>query len=145
MPTTTFRADVAAGVKTLLDVYMAANPTLLRSTAIRRPSSFATGELPCAYVGNRSEALTHDAGTRGREMTVAVEIVDWLSDSVETAARFDLLVDDLLDIFTGAPHGVSAGTILEPVGVEDDELTAGETVLAVGRILLRIRVLEGRS
>lgn len=147
MPTSTFRNDVAIGVTGILATYQAAHPTLIRSTARRRPSSLASTELPCAYLAGRTEKLDHDSGTRSRDMLVAVEVADTLVDSVEAAERMDVLVDGLLDAFTAAPHGVSAGTVLEPVGAEDDELPIGQgaALLAIGRITLRIRIMEGRS
>jgi hypothetical protein len=145
MPTTTFRSDVATNVAALLATYATAHPTMLRATARRRPSSFATGEFPIAYLASRDERIDHTAGTRGREMTVAVEIVDMLVDSVESADRMDDLVDGLLDMFTTNYHGAATGTILEPIGVEDGELVVGDAVYAMGRITLRVRIREGRS
>jgi hypothetical protein len=141
---TTFRHDVAANIKTnVLDVYQAANPTLLRAVYRARPSQI--GETPCAWIGDRSEQLTHDSGTRGRTMLVQVVLCDTITDNGETLDRIDPLVDALLDALTALPHGVTSGTVLDPVGVDDADIPFG-TVNYFGTVItVRVRILEGRD
>lgn len=139
----TFRSDLVAGVETLLNAYIASNPTLLRAFFRARPAQI--GETPLAFIGPRNEVVTHSAGTRSRVFTVPVVIADVLTDNVEVANRFDDLTDSLLDYFTANPHGVSATTLIEPVSVEDIELDYGTVVYRAVSITLRGQIQEGRD
>ncbi len=138
---TTFRNDAVAAITGLLQTFAAANPTLLKAVHRRRPGSFP--DHPLAYIGERAESLTHDSGTRTRTFLIPVVVVDVLADNVETADRFDDLVDLLIDLFTANPQ-VIPNTIIEPVAVADLEVEAGVPYGAVS-ITLRGIVMEGRS
>lgn len=95
---TTFRQDVTTAVVTSLDVFIAANPTLLRRSEVTRPPS-VMGDLPLAFVDGRDERIHFDAQTMDRVMTLPVVVVWPLSDNAETVRKADVLVDALVDHF----------------------------------------------
>lgn len=142
---TTFRHDLVAALKTTLDAYVVANPTLLRAAYRTRPAS--VHETPMAYIGGRSESIVHDSGTRTRTFAPTVVIVDVLADNQETGDRMDIVVDALVDIFTANPHAVSGSTLLEQTGVDDVDLDWGGGVIYRAAVLTfaRCSIQEGRS
>ena len=117
--TTTFRDDIVAALVVILEAQVTATPTLLRKVYASRPGSFA--ELPVAWVGSRSEDITHDSGTRTRTFSgLTVTIAD--NSTTESGPdRLDQLVDALVDRFTAAVSAVP-GTILECTSVADTEI-----------------------
>ena len=117
--TTTFRADITAGLVTILDVFIAANPTLLRRSERARPPSIV-GDLPIAFVDGRNEDISHTVGTRERVMTPSVVVVSPIGDNVETVVSRDTLVDLLVDHFTSYPNIVT-GTIWDRMTVRDED------------------------
>lgn len=119
MPTSTFRNDIRAGLKTIIDGFKTANPTLLRSTYRARPASI--GDLPAAWVGNLPEVVEHVSGVRSRTMAASVTFLDLLSDAAEVTDRMDDLVDAFLDYLTDRPH-ITTATIWDRVTVEDGEV-----------------------
>lgn len=116
---TTFRSDIVAALVTILQTTATAHPTLLRKVHSSRPGSFA--ELPVAWVGPRSEDITHDSGTRTRTFSgLTVTVAD--NYSTESGPdRLDDLVDILVDAFTAGVSAV-AGTILECTSVADSDI-----------------------
>lgn len=104
--TTTFRADLTTAIVTSLDVFIAANPTMLRRSELTRPPS-VMGDLPLAFVDRGSEAIHFDMQTMDRVITLSVVIVWPLSDNAETVRLVDLLVDAIVDHFnTNSIHFV---------------------------------------
>lgn len=143
MPST-FRADIAGGLVTILTAYQAANPTLLRSVHSARPSRY-TGDMPFAYVETRNETVAHDAGLRTRTMTPTVVVVDELTDNGETMGRFDVLVDSLLDWFTDNPH-ITPNTIWDQLSITDDYEEVGDRLFAAARFSFgNVTAREGRT
>ena len=96
--TTTFRADLVQAVVDSLDVFIAANPDLLRRSELARPPS-VVGDLPLAFVDRAGETIHFDAQTMDRVITLPVVVVWPLADNVETVRRVDVLVDALVDHF----------------------------------------------
>jgi hypothetical protein len=96
--TTTFRQDVVAAVVASLDVFIAANPAMLRRSELAQPPSVA-GDLPLAYVDSRDERIHWDAQTMDRVMTLPVVIVWPLTDNIETVRLVDVLIDAIVDHF----------------------------------------------
>lgn len=140
----TFRAQLRAGCKSVLDTYMAANPTLLGATYDYPPESFQT---PCAYVEKQvRETLTHLASVRQRTLRVNVVIVNKLMSNDQATAEQDVLVDGLVDAFTATPRAASTTTLIEPVEVTlDTEITGGEGVkYAAAIITIEGSIQEGR-
>jgi len=146
--TTTFRSDITAGLVTILDAFIATNPTLLRRSERARPPSIA-GDLPIAFVDGRNEDIRHDSGTRMRVMTPSVLVVSPIGDNVETVVRHDALVDLLLDHFTSYPH-IIPGTIWDQMAVRDEDYRVDSNddtrfFFATRFTFGNLSILEGRS
>lgn len=141
---TTFRADVAAGLKSVLDTFKAANPTLVRATFIQRPT--APREFPTAYVGERSETVSHDAGTRRRTMSPTVVVVDSPTDPDAVMGRMDIVVDALLDALTAQTH-LASGVVWRGIGsITDTVEQVGDAMYpAVVITLVDVEIEEGRT
>lgn len=120
--TTTFRADVTAGVVAVLQAQQAATPDKLRAVYSSRPGSFP--ELPAAYIGNADERITYSGQLRTRTMVgMTAVLVDVYADSIESGDRLDVLVDLLVERFTAAYAQVSGGgSILALSSVSDTEV-----------------------
>lgn len=144
---TTFRTDITTGLVTILDAFVTANPTLLRRTERGRPPSIV-GDLPIAWVDRRDESISHDSGTRTRTMTPSVLVVDSQGDNLESAARWDTLVDKLVDHFTTYPH-ITSNTIWDRMTVEDETYSEGDEPIryfpAVRFSFGNVSIQEGRA
>lgn len=142
-PNTSFRADLRAGCKSVLDTFKAANPTLLYETYDYPPESYHT---PCAYVEKGvNERLQHTSGVRFRTLTVNVVIVNKLMSNNQATDEQDALVDGLLDGFTAAPRAASNASLLQPVSVTDTELVdANGNRYAAAVIAVEGVIQEGR-
>ena len=142
-PNSTFRVDLVDALYDLLTTYSVANPTLLRKVYRTRPGAFQ--ELPAAFVGPRDETITHTAGTRERAINPTVVVVDTFSDNVETGDRMDILMDDLVDVFTAGVRQL-AWAIIEPTGVVPGEIEASGAIYRAETIqFARTSIREGRS
>jgi hypothetical protein len=142
-PNSTFRVDLVDALYDLLVAYQAANPTLLRRVYRTRPSAFQ--ELPSAFVGPREESITHTSGTRERTISPTVVVVDTFTDNIETGDRMDILIDDLVDVFTAGVSQV-ATSIIEPTAVIPGELEASGAIYRAESIqFARTTIREGRS
>ncbi len=138
--TTTFRADVKAGIGTMMQAYIAANPTLLKQHHDEKPAAFTN--TPCSYLSTRDERVAYDQGTRERVMSPSVTVV---KDGRQTVASFDALVDSLMDHFQIYPH-IVAGTIWDRMTVEDYDETIGEQLRpAVRFTFANLSIQEGRT
>ena len=124
-PNSTFRVDLVDALYDLLVAYQTANPTLLRAVFRTRPSAFQ--ELPAAFVGPRVETITHTSGTRERAIDPTVVVVDTFTDNIETGDRMDVLIDDLVDVFTAGVRQIG-NAILEPTGVLPGEIEASGAI-----------------
>ena len=140
---TTFRTDVADGLLAVLNTFITANPTLLKRAYRARPSGFP--DLPAAYIADRSEDITHDSGTRTRTMSgLSFMVVDEITDNLETMARFDTLIDLLVDAITASPQLGTTG-IWSRLTVTDQEVEYGDYVLKGVRFAFPdISIMEGR-
>lgn len=142
-PNSTFRVDLVDALYDLLMAYQTANPTLLRRVYRTRPAAFE--ELPSAFVGPRTEAITHTAGTRERAIAPSVVVVDTFSDNIETGDRMDILMDDLIDVFTAGVSQIP-WAIIEPTAVVPGELEASGAIYRAEEIqFARTTIREGRS
>lgn len=140
---TTFRTDIADGILAVLNTFIAAHPTLLLRAYRARPSS--SPDDPYAYIENRPEDVTHDSGTRTRTMSPSVVVVRRITDNAETMARFDTLVDLLVDAFTAAPQ-FATGTIWSRFTVADEDAPFGDYDFAAVRFTFtNISIQEGRN
>lgn len=147
--TTTFRADVVAAAVASLDVFIAANPTLLRRSELARPPS-VMGDLPLAFVDRRDERIHWDAQTMDRVMSLEVVVVWPLFDNVETVRLADTLVDLLIDHFNTNSTQFVTNSIWSDMTVSDEDYPvvsdAGDVrhFYAV-RFTFTISKMEGRA
>ncbi len=142
--TTVFRAATRAGLVTILEAFKTANPTLLRSVHAARPEGF-TGDYPIAFVDSFPETAIHTSGVRGRTGSVTVAVVDAGGTNEEQVAAWDILVDGLMDHFTGYPH-ISTGTIWNEMTVEEYDETIGEQLRPAVRFTFNnVYTGEGRT
>lgn len=144
---TTACVDVVAALLSILNTYRTANPTRLRAVFTARPGG--VGEVPFAYIGARDEAITHTEGTRSRDFSPTVVVVDTYGDNEQTQDRLDILQDGLVDAFTAGVHAIGYG-VLEQDGVRDEDVsfTGPERVTFYrGRTFTfsHILVTEGRN
>lgn len=140
----TFRAQLRAGCKTVIDAVQTANPTLLAHTYDHRPDSIHT---PCAFVDNGIDqpTITHDSGTRSRDLVAFVHVTNKLTRQDQAADEQDVLVDLMVDEFTDTPRAASSSTLIEPISVTSHEETDGTASYACSIVSVRGRIIEGRS
>ena len=141
---TTFRVDFRAGLVSVAQTYATANPTLIGTVYDYPPESFAT---PCLYIEKGiPESVVHDSGLRFRVLTGHVVIVNKLISNAQATHEQDVLIDALMDAYTAAPHGASGQTLIEPKGVQETEITAGDGVrYAAAIITVEGSIQEGRN
>jgi len=141
---TTVRADLVAGVTTMMTAFIAANPTLLRRHFRSRPPSL-NSDTPFSYLDLHPESVHHANGLRDRIITPQVVIVDRLTDNLETEDRFDVLVDSLMDHFTTYPH-ITTGSIWSDMTVADETIQDGDSFFAAVRFTFSdFQKTEGRT
>lgn len=120
------RVEIVAGLLTLLDTFIAANPTLLRSRFKVRPPSLLV-DLPTAYIDLRPETVHYDSSMRDRVMQPSIVFVDQLTDNGETMGRFDTLVDTFTDFLDGHPYLASGnGVWSDGTWADESETLGGE-------------------
>ena len=146
--TTTFRADVVAAVVTSLDVFIAANPTLLRRSELARPPS-VIGDLPLAFIDGRNERIHWDSQTMDRVMSLEVVVVWPLYDNVETVRLADTLVDQLIDHFNlNSRHFVNDSSWVDMTVADEDyrvETDQETRHFYAVRFTFTISKMEGRA
>ena len=72
-------------------------------------------------------------------------VVDTFSDNIETGDRMDILIDDLVDVFTAGVSQVPT-SIIEPTAVVPGELEASGAIYRAESIqFARTTIREGRS
>jgi hypothetical protein len=142
---TTFRNDIVDGIMTVLNGYIAANPTRLVRAYRSKPLNVAAGDLPSAYVDVRNEDIRHSEGTRTRVMSPSIVVVDRATDNIETGDRMDPLIDGLVDAFTATPQ-LMTGTIWDRMTIRDVPIEIGEYEYAGVRITIPdVTISEGRD
>jgi Trk K+ transport system NAD-binding subunit len=142
---TTFRNDIVDGIMTVLNAYIAANPTRLVRAYRSKPLNVAAGDLPSVYVDVRNEDIRHSEGTRTRVMSPSVVVVDRATDNIETGDRMDPLIDGLVDAFTATPQ-LMTGTVWDRMTIRDVPIEIGEYEYAGVRITIPdVTIREGRD
>jgi hypothetical protein len=141
---TTFRAQLRAGCKTVLDSVKAANAGKLAHVYDHTVASFRT---PLGYVDNNvlEPSISHTAGLRGRDLIAQVHLVNKIITNNQTADEQDVLVDLVVDAFTANPNAASATTLIEPISVEGHEHQDGDAIYSCSIVNIRGRIQEGRN
>ena len=144
---TGFRQSVQAGIKSIVQTFATANPTIIRSVRTVRPPSLAgSTSLPVFYIGDMNESITHVSGLRTRTISgFSAYLVDQLGTIDDSNDRMNFAADVLTDLFTLNYHAASAISIFQHTGTSDFEVEEGsirypaleftfaETKLAEGR------------
>jgi hypothetical protein len=146
---TTFRQDLVHAIVDSLDVFIAANPAMLRRSELARPPS-VMGDLPLAFVDSRNEAIHWDMGTMDRVMTVPVVIVWPLADNVETVRTVDVLIDAIIDHFNVNSIHFVPNSIWSDVTIADEDYPVASDDGTVRhfyatRITFVVSKMEGRA
>lgn len=140
---TTFRSDIAAGILTTLNTFIAAHPTLLLRAYRARPENI-TVDMPAAFIDARPETVNHDSQIRTRIMSPSVVVVREYTDNPEAMAAFDTLVDLLVDAFTAVPQFAST-TMWDSFTVADEEYVIGDYLYPAVRFTFSdVTIQEGR-
>lgn len=127
----TFRADLVAGLGTMMNAYIAANPTLLRRHFRYRPPSTVT-DTPFSYLDLRPETIHFDSAIRERIVTVDIVVLDRWTENGEVMDRLDILADSLISFISGSTYfHVVAGSWWTEMAITDEEQD--------GRVGFRIR------
>lgn len=132
--TTTVRADLRAGLVSMLNDFTTSNPTLLRRTFPVRPETLLK-DMPFAYVELGIETTGFSQGLRHRTYAPGVVVVDARTTNAETMGRKDALIDLLVEHMTGYPHLVAGSswsnlTVADEVAEMGDGTTADATRIA---------------
>lgn len=136
----TFRSDLVAGVTTMMNAFIVANPTVVVRHFRHRPPTLTT-DLPCTYLDLRPESISHANGLRDRVMSPSVVYVGRWTEAGEVMDGFDDAVDLLVDHFSTYPH-IVAGTIWDELTVADESV---EDHPAVRFTFGNIAIAEGRD
>lgn len=141
--TTTFRQNVRSGIYNLLVGWKAvgSNSALVMDVFDHQPPAF---NPPLVFVGSIFEAVSHDAGTRIRDVEARVVVVRGTYDNAEQLRLADVVIDSLLDLFSANPHGITADTLLEPIATLDADLEIGGVSYLTTAFRLTGRIQEGR-
>jgi len=115
----TFRSDLAAGVDTMMNAYIAANPTLLRRHFRARPPNTTT-DTPFSYLDLRPEKISYNAAIYERVVTADIVVLDRWTENTEVMDRMDDLTDGLIEHFRSYYHLVP-GSWWSEVTVADEE------------------------
>ena len=139
---TTFRADVVAGMTTMMTDFISAHPTVIRRHFRMMPASVVT-DLPCSYLDLRPESINHVDGLRYRVMSPSVVVVFDNGENGETIDEMDPAVDLLVDHFTSYPH-IVAGTIWDAMTVSEESLANNPGMVALRFTFSNLSIREGR-
>jgi hypothetical protein len=147
--TTTWATDLTAAIVAIWQDQATATPDGVRKVYRSQPGSF--GETPCAYIGDRAETVTHDAGTRTRLSTVTMVLVDTYRDNLQTSDLMDVTADYITDRFDVTTNVQRIGSsIINYDGYRDQDITFtrpdGTTVSYRGRLFsYSASKMEGRQ
>ena len=142
MPTSTFRVDLVAGVTTMMNAYIAANPTKILRHYRSLPAQFQ--DLPASYFDVRPETVSHANGLRDRVTQPSIVVVTRLTDNGETTDLHDQLVDSLLDHLTSYPH-IVAGTVWSDLTIADEAVGTDNQFVGTRFTFGNISIAEGRT
>jgi hypothetical protein len=139
----TTRVDLQAALVDILDAFIAAVPGIIRKVWTEVPSSL-TGEGPFVYVGDITEEIKHDFGTRSTIFRGVMGYVDILAAPQETNDRIAVFCDYMRDLFTANARILGYG-ILEQVGLTETELIQGTIRMTNTTVSWTFDILQGRN
>jgi hypothetical protein len=140
--TTTARVDFVAGVATMMNDYIAANPGRIVRHHRVLPAQFK--DLPATYHDVVGETVHHANGLRDRVMSSSIVLVTRLTDNDETEDVHSALVDSLLDWFTAHPS-IVLGTVWSDMTVSQEAAGDDNQFVATRFQLPDHTVKEGRT
>lgn len=141
--------NVRNALYTTLTDQVTATPTQLRKAFRYRPGGLS--EKPCAWLGDFTDDLGYDAGTRSRSITGEIIVADtFRADLVTDADPFDGVRDGLMERFTQNANMCGGTSVTEMTRIADSEITLqsadGSSVIYRGMILsVLVRIWEGRD
>lgn len=97
------RQDLVAGVTTIMDAFITANPTLLKRHFRTRPESAVT-DWPCSWMDLRPEQVEWNPAVRERRWQVSIVFVAGGGDNDQQMTLLDELVDEFMDHVSGYLH-----------------------------------------
>jgi hypothetical protein len=146
---TGFRQALQSGVSSIVTTFAAANPTIIRSIRTVRPLNFANVELPCFFIGDMSESITHSQGIRTRMFDgFSGFLVDAPGSVDESNDRMNFAADVLTDLFTANPHAASGRSIFQHVATldtQEQDANGANTYPALEFRFAEAVVAEGRT
>ena len=145
---TGFRQALQLGGYNVVKAFSAANPTIIRSVRTVRPGSYGTASLPCFFIGDLSESITHANGVRTRTMAgFSAFLVDNLGTIEDSNDRMNFAADALTDLFTLNYHAAGGISIFQQTGSNDSEVADGQGVIlpALEFTFAETKLAEGRT
>lgn len=121
--TTTARADTRTALKTALDAFKAANPSIVSQTYSARPRSLTP---PSVFIGHWSERIALDAQIATRLPLLEVWLIEGTYDNAEDMGRADVLADAFISYFGDGSHSrIGNDTVILGMETDDREVTLG--------------------
>lgn len=117
---TTARADVRGALKTAIDAFKAANPTLVTQTYSARPGSLTT---PSIFVGHWSERIGLDMQLATRLPTLEVWLIQGTYQNEQSMGRADVLADAFISYFGDGSHAYLGPAVIVGMETDDREVT----------------------
>src|SRR5438105_1946886 len=131
----TNRADLVAGIGTMMAAFIAAHPTLLKRHFPRRPKTVLT-DWPCSYLDAIPASIHYDSALREENYLPEIVFVDAETDATETGGRLNVLVDAFTDFLDGYAH-IVAGTVWSDAQWADESVPLSNDTSAAG---VRLRI-----
>ena len=126
----TNRADLVAGIGTMMAAFIAAHPTLLKRHFPTRPKSVLT-DWPCSYIDRIPASVHYDSSLREEQYLPEIVFVDAETDATETSNRLNVLVDAFQDFLDGYAH-IVAGTVWSDCQWADESVPLSSDTSAAG-------------
>jgi hypothetical protein len=135
------------GLKSVVQAFSAANPTIVRAVKTVRPRSFETGELPLLYIGDMSESIDTSQGVRTRSFAgFSAFYVDHLGADVDYSNdRMNFAADVLADLFTANYHAGGGYSLFTHVGTTDTEFEVPVPAVGLEFLFAATKIQEGRT
>jgi hypothetical protein len=100
------RQDLVAGITTMMDAFILANPTLLARHFRTRPESAVT-DWPCSWLDLRPEEVHYDSAMRDRTFNASIVFVVGQGDNDQQMTLLDSIVDAFMDHLDSYPRILS--------------------------------------